>query len=475
MQENQYSREQYQYDYDTIKGYVFSAFFWGVVGLLIGLLVSVQYWAPSLNFEPYFTFGRLRVVHVNILAYGLGICLEFGLFYYMVVRLAKRPLLLPKLARIKLYIFNAAMVVALITLLMGYTQSNEYAEFEWPLDLGVTLLWVFFAINVLGTIMLRKDSQMYISLWYMIATIIAVAMLYIVNNLSIPVGLFKSYHLFNGGNSANVEWWYGHNAVGFLFTTPILAMVYYFLPKSLGLPVYSHRLSIISFWSLIFLYLWTGAHHLVYTPMPTWLQTAAIALSMMLIIPSWGSVVNIYMTISADWSKLTSNPLAKFFLLAITFYGLQTVQGPTQSLRELSAIVHYTDYIPGHVHMGTMGWVAMALAGCIYYMFPRLYGMNEMKSIPMINIHFWLVLIGQLMFSISLWVSGLQQGVMLQQYNQDGQLKYTFLDTLITTMPYHVIASIGGLIFILGMVVFLLNVILTAIEGKNRQLSSARA
>ncbi|MBC7196904.1 MAG: cbb3-type cytochrome c oxidase subunit I, partial [Deferribacterales bacterium] len=288
---------EYRYDYETVKGFILSAIFWGVVGLVAGLWISAQLWNANLNVDPYFTYGRLRTFHTNVLAYGLGIGAEFGIFYYLVIRLTKRPLLFPKLARFHLWLFNIGVALAGITLLLGWTQSLEYAEFEWPIDIAIVILWVIFAINVLGTIFKRKEKQMYISLWYIIATIITVAILYIVNNLSIPAGIDKSYHLFAGVNSANVQWWYAHNAVGFLFTTPILAMFYYFLPKATGLPIYSHRLSIISFWSLIFAYLWTGAHHLVYTPLPDWIQTVGIAFSLFLIAPSWGSVVNGYFTV----------------------------------------------------------------------------------------------------------------------------------------------------------------------------------
>ncbi len=347
----------YRYDNRTVQGFILSAIFWGVVGIVVGLLISVQMWAPATNFPPYLTFGRLRPVHTNGLAFGLGVGAIFGLSYWILMRLCKRPLLFPRLARVQLWLFNVGIAAAAVSLLMGYTQSLEYAELEWPLDIAIVVLWVMFAVNVFGTIIKRNEEQMYVSLWYIIATVIAVAVLYLVNNLAIPAGWMKSYHVFAGVNSANVQWWYGHNAVGFVFTTPILAMFYYFLPKSTGLPIFSHRLSIIAFWSLVFAYLWTGAHHLVYTPLPDWIQTLGIAFTIFLIAPSWGSVVNGYYTVGQDWSKMRSNYLTKFFVLGITFYGLQTVQGPTQALRVVSQLIHYTDWVPGHVHMGTMGWV----------------------------------------------------------------------------------------------------------------------
>ncbi|MGC8768850.1 cbb3-type cytochrome c oxidase subunit I [Calditerrivibrio sp.] len=468
---------EYQYDYQTVKGFIVSCLFWGVIGLVIGLLISAQLWNPNFNFGEYFSFGRLRTVHTNVLAYGLGIGAEFGIFYYLVIRLTKRPLLFPKLARFHLWLFNVGIALAAWTLFMGYSQNLEYAEFEWPIDIAVVILWVIFAINVMGTIFKRKEEELYISLWYIIATIVTVAILYIVNNLSIPATLFKSYHLFAGVNSANVEWWYGHNAVGFLFTTPILAMFYYFLPKSTGLPIYSHRLSIISFWSLIFAYLWTGAHHLVYTPLPDWIQTLGIAFTLFLIAPSWGSVVNGYFTVESDWSVMKNKYLTKFFIAGITFYGLQTIQGPSQGIRVISSLIHYTDWVPGHVHMGTMGWVTMVICASIYYIIPHIYK-TEIYSVKLANIHFWIVLIGQLMFSITMWITGIQQGAMWKMTNPDGSLKYTFIETVTANYPYWQMRTIAGIIFVIGMLFFLYNVFMTIQKGKKElaaKLAAANA
>lgn len=465
---------EYQYDYQTVKGFIVSSLFWGVIGLVIGLLISVQLWDANFNFGEYFSFGRLRTLHTNVLAYGLGIGAEFGIFYYLIIRLCKRPLLFPKLARFHLWLFNIGIALATWTLFMGYSQNLEYAEFEWPIDIAVVILWVIFAINVMGTIFKRKEEEMYVSLWYIIATIVTVAILYIVNNLSIPATLFKSYHLFAGVNSANVEWWYGHNAVGFLFTTPILAMFYYFLPKSTGLPIYSHRLSIISFWSLIFAYLWTGAHHLVYTPLPDWIQTLGIAFTLFLIAPSWGSVVNGYFTVESDWSSMKKNYLTKFFIAGITFYGLQTIQGPSQGIRVISSLIHYTDWVPGHVHMGTMGWVTMVICASIYYIIPHIYK-TEIYSEKIANIHFWIVLIGQLMFSITMWITGIQQGAMWKMTNPDGSLKYTFIETVVANYPYWQMRTIAGVIFVIGMLFFLYNVFMTIQKGKKEMAAKLAA
>ncbi|MCC6347784.1 MAG: cbb3-type cytochrome c oxidase subunit I [Nitrospirales bacterium] len=454
------------YEWRPVKGFALSGIFWGGVSVVIGLIISIQMWMPEWNIPPFFTYGRLRAVHINGLALGFAVAEIFAMSYYMVQRLTRTRLLFPKLAMVQLYIFNIAIVAAAVSLLAGMTQSKEYAELEWPLDIGVVILWVMFGINIFGTILKRKEEQMYISLWYLIATVIAVAVLYIVNNLAIPVGLFKSYSVFAGVNDANVQWWYGHNAVGFIFTTPILAMFYYFLPKATGLPIYSHRLSIIAFWSLVFAYLWTGAHHLVYTPVPDWIQSVGIAFTMFMIAPSWGSVVNGYYTMGGNWDKLKTNYLTKFFILGITFYGLQTLQGPTQSLRVVSQLVHFTDWLPGHVHMGTMGWVAMTVGAATYYTVPKIYN-TEIHSVKLANTHFWFVLVGQLIFSLSMWVLGVQQGIMWKAVSpEDGSLTYTFMESVAANYPYWKMRTFGGLLFTIGIVVFAYNVFMTVHRAK---------
>jgi cytochrome c oxidase cbb3-type subunit 1 len=463
---------EYRYDNRTVQGFILSSIFWGVVGILIGLLISVQLWWPAANLPPMLTYGRLRTVHTNGLAFGLGVGAIFGISYYIVMRLCRRPLVFPRLARVQLYLFNVGIAAAAVTLLLGYTQSLEYAELEWPIDIAIVVLWVMFAVNVFATLIKRKEAQMYVSLWYIIATVVAVAVLYIVNNLAIPAGGMKSYHLFAGVNSANVQWWYGHNAVGFVFTTPILAMFYYFLPKATGLPIFSHRLSIVAFWSLTFAYLWTGAHHLVYTPLPDWIQTMAIVFTMFLIAPSWGSVVNGFYTVGADWTKMQSNYLTKFFILGITFYGLQTVQGPTQGLRVVSQLIHYTDWVPGHVHMGMMGWVTMTVTASIYYIIPKING-TTLYSEKIANIHFWLVLVGQLAFSITMWVTGIQQGAMWKATNPDGTLKYTFVESLAKNYPFWEARTVAGVVFTAGMLFFIFNVLMTIKKG--RALEPAKA
>jgi cytochrome c oxidase cbb3-type subunit 1 len=472
MKRRSSAMSDYQYDHQTVKGFIVSSIFWGVVGILAGVWISIQMWMPQLNFAPLFTFGRLRVIHTNILAFGLVLGALMGIFYYITMRLTKRPLVFPKLARFTLYLFNIGITLGFVTLLLGYTQSLEYAEFEWPLDIAIVILWVLFAIVLFGTVIKRKEEQMYISLWYILATWVAIAVIYIVNNLSIPAGLFKSYHLFAGANSANVEWWYGHNAVGAELSMAVLAAFYYFLPKSTGLPIFSHRLSIVAFWSLVFAYLWTGAHHLIYTPLPDWIQTLAMAFTLFLIAPSWGTVVNGYYTVGADWDKMRTHYLTKFFIVGITFYGLQTVQGPTQGLRVVSQLIHYTDWVVGHVHMGAMGWDALVITASIYYIIPKIYD-TEIYSIKVANTHFWLVLIGQLLYSITMWITGIQQGALQKAVNPDGSLAYTMSEIIAKNYPYWQLRTLGGVIFTVGMLFFIYNIFMTIRKGK--ALAASRA
>jgi len=460
------------YDYTAVRGFAYSALFWLTVGLVVGLWLAAEMIAPSLNFAPWIAFGRLRVVHTNGLAFGFALAAIFSCSYYMLQRLTRTPLAFPGLARFHVYLFNIAIALAALSLFAGMNTSKEYAELEWPLDVGVVIMWVVFAVNVFGTLIKRAEKQMYISLWYTIAMTVAVAILYIVNNLEVPVNLFKSYSIYAGANDANVQWWYGHNAVGFVFTVPILAMFYYFMPKSTNLPIYSHRLSIISFWSLVFAYLWTGAHHLMLTPLPEWIQTVAIAFSIFLIVPSWGSVVNGYYTMRGNWDQMRTNYLVKFFIFGITFYGLQVIQGPTQGLRTLTSFFHYTDWVVGHVHMGTMGWVTMIISASFYYMIPRMAG-RELYSVKLANIHFWFILVGQLLYTVTLWIAGIQQGAMWKATNADGSLAYSFLEGVVALYPYWVLRLVGGVIYFIGIVIFIYNIAMT-VRGSKETAANAQ-
>ncbi|MBN8706695.1 MAG: cbb3-type cytochrome c oxidase subunit I [Bacteroidetes bacterium] len=455
-----------RYDSWPVKAYTYSMIIWGLASLLYGVVISLQMVYPGLNFGEYFSYGRMRPIHTNGGAFGFGLSGIFALSYYMVPRLAKAPLFLPQLAKINFWLYNLTIAAAVITLHLGFNTTKEYAELEWPIDILVVLFWVFFAVNMLGTIFMKTVDKMYVSLWYVIATILGVAVLYIFNNLAVPASLFKSYSLYAGVNDANVQWWYGHNAVAFVFTTPILAIFFYFFPKVTNLPLYSHRLSIVAFWSLVFMYLWTGAHHLIWTPVPDWLQTVAIAFSLMLIAPSWGSVINGYMTMGNNWEQMKTNYLAKFFILGITFYGLQTLQGPSQAIRSISSLIHYTDWVPGHVHMGTMGWFAMTIMASFYYVIPKIYK-TDLYSIKLANTHFWLVFTGQIIYSISMWIAGIMQGAMWKATNPDGSLKYTFQDSITASYVYWDIRAIGGVIFLAGAIIFAYNIFKTIQKGSN--------
>ena len=457
--------ERPKYNTDIVRSFVNWSILWGLVAVVVGVITSLQMVNPDLNFPPYLTFGRLRPIHTNAGIYGWGVGFIFATFYYIVQRLCKVRIWSDKLATFQLYFFNATIIAAAVTLLMGYTTSKEYHEMEWPIDIMIVILWVAFAVNIIMTIIKRKEEQMYISLWYMMAAIIGVAILFLVNSAAFPVSLFKSYSAYAGTNDANVHWWFGHNAVAMALTAPPLAMFYYFLPKSTGVPIYSHRLSIISFWSLIFMYLWTGAHHLLWTPVPDWIQTLAMAFSVMLIAPSWGSVINGYLSMNGQWHQMKENYLVKFLILGITFYGLQTLQGPMQAIRTFSAFIHYTDWVPAHIHMGTMGWVSMVGFASIYYLIPRVYG-KELFSIPLANAHFWLILVGQLIWSISLWIAGVLQAGMWNAMNPDGSLTYTFMETMVEMYPYWWARTFGGILYLLGVLVFIYNLYMTTKKGK---------
>ncbi len=453
-----------QYVDDSVKGFITWSIIWGTIAVVVGILISLQLAWPQLNVAPYLTYGRLRPIHTNAGIFGWGIGSFIAMFFYITQRLTKTPLWSPKLARVTLWIFNVAIASAAVTLAMGINRTKEYAELEWPLAVIVAIIWVLFSINVFMTILKRKEEQMYISLWYIMAALVGVTVLYVVNNLGMPLHLFKSYSAFAGTNDANVQWWYGHNAVAMVLTVPPLAIFYYFLPKITNNPIYSHRMGIIAFWSLIFMYLWTGAHHLLWTPVPDWIQTVAMAFSIMLIAPSQGAVINGYMTMNGQWEKMKSNYLVKFMIVGITFYGLQTLQGPMQSVRTFSAFIHYTDWVPGHVHMGTMGWVSMVLFGATYYVTTTLSG-TEVYSVKIANAHFWLVLVGQLIYSITMWIAGVQQGSMLLATNPDGTLHYSFMETMIAVFPYYKIRALSGFIYLAGLALFIYNIFKTFQKG----------
>lgn len=453
-------KQQEGYVDDVVKGFMTWSIIWGSVSVLLGVFISLQLAYPDLNFPPYLTYGRLRPIHTNAGIFGWGLGSFMAFYFYITQRLTRTPLWSPGLAKLQLYLFNVVIVLAAVTLLLGMNRSKEYAELEWPVALLMVVVWVIFSLNIIMTVIKRKEEQMYISLWYILASLIGVAVLYLVNNAAIPVSLTKSYSAFAGTNDANVQWWYGHNAVAMVLTLPPLAIFYYFLPKSTGVPIYSHRMGVIAFWSLIFMYLWTGAHHLLWTPVPDWVQTLAMAFSIMLIAPSWAAVFNGYFSMNGQWHQMRENHLVKFLIFGITFYGLQTLQGPSQAVRTFSAFIHYTDWVPGHVHMGTLGWVSLVLFAAIYYTVPKVYG-REIYSTALVNLHFWLAVTGQLIFSITMWIAGVQQAAMLNATNPDGSLHYTFMETLVELYPYWQGRAVGGIIYLLSLLIFLYNIIKT--------------
>ena len=457
--------QQEGYADDAVKGFLTWSIVWGLVAVLLGVLVAFQLAWPQLNLPPYLAYGRLRPIHTNAAIFGWGLGSYMAFYIYITQRLTRTRLWSPGLARFQLYLFNVTIALAAITLAMGMNRSKEYAELEWPVALLVVVVWVVFSINIIMTIVKRKEEQMYISLWYILASLVGVAVLYLVNNAAIPVSLIKSYSAYAGANDANVQWWYGHNAVAMVLTVPPLALFYYFLPKSTGVPIYSHRMGVIAFWSLIFMYLWTGAHHLLWTPVPDWVQTLATAFSIMLIAPSWGAVFNGYFSMNGQWHQMRDNYLVKFLIFGITFYGLQTLQGPAQAVRTFSAFIHYTDWVPGHVHMGTMGWVSLVIFAGFYYVLPRVYG-REIYSVGLVNLHFWLAVTGQLIFSITMWIAGVQQATMLQATNADGSLHYSFMETLVEMYPYWQARAGGGVIYLVSLLVFIYNIVKTATSGK---------
>jgi len=465
-------------DIRIMRAYAIWTVVWGVVGMLVGIVIAAQLATPALNFAntplgPYLTYGRLRPLHTNALIYGFGAGSFFCMQFYMVRRLCKVNLLSAGLARFQLWLWNITVVLAALSLLLGMNTSKEYHELEWPIDVLIVVIWVCFAINVIGTIYLRKEREMYTSLWYMIGALIGVAILFLGNGAVVPVSLFKSYPIYAGVNDANVQWWWGHNAVAFFFTFTPTAMIYYLLPKTTQAPIYSHRLSMFGFWGLMFFYLWTGAHHLILTPVPEWLQTVAIAFSLVLIAPSWATVFNTYMTMGGHWEKMRDNYLVKFIVTGVTFYGLQVIQGPLQAPRVFSQLIHYTDYVPGHVHMGTMGFYAMIIFAALYYVVPRLW-QTELHSVALANTHFWLALVGQLTYNITMWIAGIQQGAMLKSMEPDGTLTYTFVETVTRIVPYWQMRTAGGVIFFVGVLIFTYNIAMT-IRGSGKEIAAEEA
>ncbi|WP_323002935.1 cytochrome-c oxidase, cbb3-type subunit I [Denitromonas sp.] len=454
-------QSQATYNYKVVRQFAIMTVVWGIVGMLVGVIVAAQLVWPELNFAEWFHFGRLRPLHTNAVIFAFGGCALFATSYYVVQRTNHVPLFAPKLASFTFWGWQLIIVLAAITLPLGITTSKEYAELEWPIDILIAIVWVSYAIVFFGTIAKRKTSHIYVANWFYGAFILAVALLHIVNSAAIPVSLTKSYSAYAGVQDAMIQWWYGHNAVGFFLTAGFLGMMYYFVPKQADRPVYSYRLSVVHFWALIFTYMWAGPHHLHYTALPDWTQSVGMIFSLILLAPSWGGMINGIMTLSGAWHKLRTDPILKFLITSLSFYGMSTFEGPMMSVKTVNALSHYTDWTVGHVHSGALGWVAMVSIGAIYYLLPRMYGKTEMYSTKLITTHFWIATIGVVLYIASMWIAGVMQGLMWRATNPDGTLTYSFVESVKASYPFWSIRLLGGVLFLGGMLLMFYNMVKT--------------
>ncbi len=454
------------YEMGVVRQFAIMTVIWGIVGMLVGVYIAAELVWPALNFDiPYLTFSHLRPLHTNAVIFAFGGSALFTTTYYVVQRTCQTTLFMPGLAKFTFWGWNLVILAAAITLPLGYTSTKEYAELEWPIDILITIVWVAYAVVFFGTIATRRTSHIYVANWFFGAYIITVAALHILNNLEIPLTMWKSYSLFGGVQDAMIQWWYGHNAVGFFLTAAFLGMMYYFVPIQAGRPVYSYRLSVVHFWALISMYMWAGGHHLHYSALPDWTQSLAMVFSVMLFAPSWGGMINGIMTLSGAWDKLRTDPILRFLILSLSFYGMSTFEGPMMSIKTVNALSHDTDWTIGHVHSGALGWVAMVSIGSLYVLIPRVFNRERMYSIGLINVHFWLATIGTVFYIASMWVSGITQGLMWRAVNEDGSLTYSFVEAVSASYPYWFGRFIGGVLFLSGMIVMLYNVLMT-VNGK---------
>jgi len=450
------------YNYKVVQQFTVMTVIWGVIGMLVGVILAAQLAWPALNFDiAWLSFGRLRPLHTNAVIFAFGGCALMGTSLYVVQRTCQVRLISDGLAAFVFWGWQIIIISAVITLPLGITSSKEYAELEWPIDILIAVVWVAYAILYFGTIMKRKMSHIYVANWFYGAFIVAVAILHIVNSMAIPVSLTKSYSVYPGAIDAMVQWWYGHNAVGFFLTAGFLGMMYYFVPKQAERPVYSYRLSIVHFWALTAVYIWAGPHHLHYTALPDWTQSLGMAMSIVLLAPSWGGMINGMMTLSGAWHKLRTDPILRFLVVSLSFYGMATFEGPMMSIKTVNSLSHYTDWGIGHVHSGALGWVAMISIGATYHLLPIMFGKKEMYSIPLINLHFWLSTAGTVLYIASMWVNGLMQGLMWRAYNFDGTLTYSFVESMLASHPGYIVRFIGGLLFVLGMLIMTYNMFKT--------------
>ena len=459
-------QSQSTYNYQVVRQFTVMTVIWGIVGMLVGVIIAAQLVWPELNVVEYLSYGRLRPLHTNAVIFAFGGCALFATSYYTVQRTCHTPLFAPWLAAFTFWGWQLVIVLAAITLPLGMTQGKEYAELEWPIDILIAVVWVSYAVVFFGTIARRKVSHIYVANWFYGSFILAVALLHIVNSAAVPVSLFKSYSAYAGVQDAMVQWWYGHNAVGFFLTAGFLGMMYYFVPKQAERPIYSYRLSVVHFWALIFTYMWAGPHHLHYTALPDWTQSIGMVFSLILLAPSWGGMINGIMTLSGAWHKLRDDPILKFMITSLSFYGMSTFEGPMMSIKTVNALSHYTDWTIGHVHSGALGWVAFISIGSIYYLLPRLFGKEQMASKKLIEVHFWIATLGVVLYIASMWIAGVMQGLMWRATNPDGTLTYSFVESVKATYPFWSIRLVGGVLFLSGMFIMAYNMFRTIAGGQ---------
>ncbi len=445
------------YEFGVVRQFAIMTVVWGIVGMLVGVIIAAQLAWPQLNFDiPWLTYGRLRPLHTNAVIFAFGGCALFATSYYVVQRTCHTALFAPGLAKFTFWGWQAIIVAAAITLPLGITSSKEYAELEWPLDIAIAVVWVSYAIVFFGTLVKRQVGHIYVANWFFGAFILTVALLHIFNSLALPVSWTKSYSVYAGVQDAMVQWWYGHNAVGFFLTAGFLGIMYYFIPKQAERPVYSYRLSVVHFWALIFTYIWAGPHHLHYTALPDWTQSLGMVFSLILLAPSWGGMINGIMTLSGAWQKLRTDPILKFLIVSVSFYGMSTFEGPMMSIKTVNALSHYTDWTVGHVHSGALGWVGMVSIGAIYFLLPRLFG-TKIHSNALVETHFWIATIGIVLYITAMWIAGVMQGLMWRAVNADGTLTYSFVESVQAMHPFYVVRMLGGLLFLSGMFIMAYN------------------
>ncbi|HRP70460.1 MAG TPA: cytochrome-c oxidase, cbb3-type subunit I, partial [Turneriella sp.] len=459
--------ETFDYDNRIVRKFALATIVWGVIGMLVGVLIAILLYAPNyLVNHAVLSFGRIRPLHTNAVVFAfVGNAIFLGV-YYSLQRLLKARMYSSILSNIHFWGWQLIIVAAVITLPLGYTSSKEYAELEWPIDIAITVIWVVFGLNMLMTILNRREKHLYVGIWFYIATFVTVAMLHIGNSLAVPVSFLKSYSVYAGVQDALVQWWYGHNAVAFFLTTPFLGIMYYFVPKAANRPIYSYKLSIIHFWGLVFIYIWAGPHHLLYTSLPNWAQSLGTVFSLMLLIPSWGGVLNGLLTLRGAWDRVRQDPILKFLIVGVTAYGMSVVEGPMMSLKSVNALTHYTDYVVSHVHLGALAWNGGLTAAMLYYIIPRIYG-RPLFSVRLANFHFWIATIGMIFYVVPLYVGGITQSLMWKQFTAQGTLQYAnFLDTVTQIVPMYIMRSIGGSLYLIGFLALAYNLFRTIRAGK---------